>query len=649
MIFPRTGSACLIATAICLSDFASPVAAETRTPSQVGPTRTPITEDTGGELVGPLGLGRGGERTVGPGTNCDFDNLQTAINNAIDGEVLRLADGLDHSNNSYAIVFTGPSFTIRGGYPDCDPASSPSGRTTINVNGGISPVFDIWFDGAGDARQIDLENLRIEGSNGSNAAGVLVEGRVGQLQVNLRNVEVMNNQRTGGSTSHGAGLIVRTTNDAIGSVPLATVDNDSIIASNITDGHGGGIYCESAHDNGASTVLRLGTTLVMENQANSGGGIAVNGCRNVYLYNGGPVLLGLIPTGGFIFNEATLNGGAIYVIGGGEVYLRAQAVAGFGDPDHAALVLGNSAQSGGAATVLGADSVLHVEDAYIENNTADIGGGAFRIITNGELFVRRAAGSGRCAPETAENGLVTRPPCSMVRGNSSDYDGAFSITGSGSADVSRTIIEGNSATFAGEAQFAHVGATNDDGDDSELRVESSLITGHDGVLMVMENNSQLDLRFSTIAGNVGGVMARMRPGAQRTANFSARTGILHHSSTLFQVQGDGAVSMSADCVISNQPGTEFTSSFAFAQIDPQFANPDNGDFQLAYTSPAIDFCDGFNAPQFPDLHGVTRGQEWTGPQLDPRPSLPVSGFYDLGAYEAVWRGDVIFSDRLEMP
>lgn len=605
------------------------------------------TIDSGAIQTLPPSL-RGVDVTVGPDAGCDFNDLQTAINNAVDGDVLRLATGLDHSSRSYGVFFAGPSFTIRGGYADCSASSTPSGRTVIDTAGFPSPVFDIWFDGAGAFRQINLENLAVKGSNGANAAGILVEGRVGQLQVNLRNVEISGNQRTGGATAHGAGLRILTTDDTLGGGPLVTVDNDSVIADNTAAGDGGGIYCQSGHDNGTSTVLRVGKTPILNNQASNGGGIAVDGCRNVHLYSGGAIVL-FFPTGGIGVNNATGNGGGIHVSNSGEVFLRGRSFSGFGDPGHAALLIGNTAAiGGGGALVRDANSILYLEDTFVVNNAADVNGGGLRAINGGQIEVRRRSGTTTCEPVASGGGVLVRPPCSVVEDNSASSGGAVSVSGDSHVDISRTFVRNNQSSGAGTGQFAHIGNSSIyEGPASTLRIESSLITGHDGVLQELGNNAEMDIRWSTIAGNAGGVMARLISGSGKSAEIYTRGVVIDHDTTLFLLQGSGPKTVSGYCVISNQPIADYTYPVAVSEISPGLRNPGAGDFHLANNSPAIDSCvDSLFAPNYPDLDGNVRGQEWTGPEPI-RPPNYYNGLYDLGAYEASWAGDAMFSDRFE--
>jgi predicted outer membrane repeat protein len=592
------------------------------------------------------------ERTVGPGAQCEFDDLQTAINNANDGDVLRLAGGLDHSGRSYQVFFAGPSITIRGGYADCSAGATASGRTDINVDGSSLPVFDIWFDGGGSARQINLENLLIRGSSGSSAAGVAVEGRIGQLQVNLRNVEIADNSRTGSVAARGAGLRVVTSAAAVGAGPMVTVDDDSLIINNQAEGDGGGVYCESSHANGDHVPLRIGNAVIAGNEAANGGGVAIAGCRNVELYTGGEIVLVIIipvPSGGIINNIASNNGGGISVQNGGQVFVRGDSMGDFGDPTHAALLLGNSARSGGGGFVSGADSELNLVDAFAVGNSAEISGGAFRLISDGELTMGRAEGSGACAPVSSQAGVTRRPPCSVVEENSAGSGGAFSVTGGAQAAISRTIFRANEASNSGRGALVDIGNLSiDSGADSELSIASSLIVDHQGLLQSLRNNARVEMRGVTASNNSGGNFARLGPQTDRTAALDIRGMVIDHGASLLTLLGSGTTTAFAQCLVTNQPITEFTSTVATSQIDPQLRNPDGGDYRPSRRSPAIDSCIGsaFEAG-LPDLNGAPRGQAWTGPDPVRPPSYYVDGLFDMGAYEASWPGDAVFADRFE--
>jgi hypothetical protein len=178
-------------------------------------------------------------------------------------------------------------------------------------------------------------------------------------------------------------------------------------------------------------------------------------------------------------------------------------------------------------------------------------------------------------------------------------------------------------------------------------MESSVITDHEGVLMKLGNNAQADIRWSTIAGNTGGVMARLIPGSGRSAAIYTRGVAIDHTSSLFLLQGTGSNTASGTCVVTNQPISDYTFNNSVSQIDPGLRDPAGGNFRLTNNSPAIDTCVDNFAPLYPDLDGNAKGQEWTGPEPIRPPSYYTNGLFDMGAYEASWAGDALFSDRFE--
>ncbi len=579
-------------------------------------------------------------RTVGSLVACDFSDLQSAINVSNDDDVLRVMSGTYSGGFS---IFS-KSLTVVGGFSDCS-SSSSSGKSTLDGQGS-NLVLDIYYpDSIGDpARQVNIENMTIQNGGGSGflSGGALVQGRPGLFSVNFRNVEISNNSRAS-VDDNGGGLSVLSSGDFSGSGTFVTLDNDSIVASNTTAGNGGGIHCRSVYDDGTVTMLRMGTTPVISNVAENGGGIAVDGCQNVYLYNGGPVFL-FLPAGGFVNNTAANRGGAIYVENGGEVFLRARALAEFGDAGEAALLASNSADYGGAAQVRGTGSSLFVEDAYVIGNTANVLGGAFRVDLEGSLVVTRREAAGACQPIESGGGVLSRPPCSVIDDNSGSGGGAFSLAGDSMIDVSRTIIRNNTSGGSGGPVARVTNSSIYTGAVSTLRMEGSLVHGNGGgFLFSASNNARIQIFHSTVANNPV-TFGRVSASANQVADIEVFSSIIQTSSWL-SASGDGTLDLRLDCVIGNSPiaDTSATTSFAYSNVDPQFLDAAGHNYRLQSSSPAIDYCDGVNAPLYDDLDGNTRGVTWTGPAPDPAPN-PASGPFDLGAFEI---RNPLFSDRFE--
>lgn len=570
-------------------------------------------------------------RTVGPDAACNYSDLQNALSASSDDDTVRVMSGT--YTGSFAVY--SKSLSVIGGFPDCT-STTPSGRSTLDGQGN-GLVLDIYYpaDSGDPTRQVNIENMIIRngGGSGFSSGGALVQGRPGLFTVNFRNVEISNNSRDG-AADDGAGLRVLSFGDFVGFGTFVTVDNDSVIAQNTTAGDGGGVHCKSSYDDGTVTMLRMGTTPVIGNEAENGGGIAVDGCQNVFLYNGGPVFL-FIPAGGFVNNTAVDGGGAIYIVNGGEVFLRGISVSGFGDTDEAALLANNNAEYGGAARVRGEGSSLEVEDAYVIGNTAGVLGGAFRVELGASLTVNRRNGADECEPPVSSGGVLSRPRCSVIDDNTGvTGGGAFSLAGESSIDVGRTIVRNNTAGGGGGPVARVTNSSIYTGAVSAFRMEGSLVYGNDGIfLFSANNNARIRIFHSTVVDNSTTFARLVAQDPNQVADIEVFTSIVQTSSWLSAV-GDGTLDLRFDCVIGNAPSgdTGATTSFAYSNVDPQFVDAAENNYRLGARSPAIDYCDDVNPPQFDDLDGNTRGVAWSGPDPDSAPNA-ASGAFDLGAFE----------------
>ena len=588
------------------------------------------------KTAGPPYVPRGGAvvRTVGPDGACDFSNLQTAINSSNDDDVLRVMSGTYTGGFS----ITSKALSIIGGFTDCT-STTPTGRSTLDRQG-TGLVLDIFYQAAvGDpVRQVNIENMNIRNGGGSGffSGGVLVEGRPGRLAVNFRNVQISDNNRTG-TADNGAGLRVFSTGDVDGAGAFVTLDNDSIVSSNTTAGDGGGVYCNSQFDDGTLTMLRMGTTLVFDNEAERGGGVAVDGCRNVFLYNGGPVVL-IFPAGGIVGNTANLRGGGLFLDSGAEVTMRATEFNGFGDPSEAALMAGNTADFGGGADVIGGSSLV-LEDTYVDGNTGTLFNGGIGVSIESELTVRRSTASDECPDPVSGGGVLSRPPCSVIEDNFSQNVGGIGATTGALVDISRTIFRRNEASAAdGVAALRASGAATFR--ITDVRAEGVLI--HDNIgdrAIEVQGITFMSLLYSTVVDNSNDVLLVTAPTGQQ-AILEVYSSILRAAdgASVLTEEGDGEQESIAICVITNRnvADTGFDLDSDYSQFNgPLFRDPANEDFRLRFRSPAIDYCTSANGTQFAGLDGGSRGVAWAGPQPDSNPA-GASGDYDLGAYETAF-------------
>ncbi len=572
-----------------------------------------------------------GPVTVGPDGNCDFPTVSAGVANQLDGGDVRVMSG---TYNLGAQLVLSKNIRLIGGYPDCFANSTPSGRSTLN-RGGSGLVLDIFYsaDFGAPIRQVEVENFVITGGGGSGlfSGGAVVEGRPGRLVVNFRNVEFSNNSRTG-TGGNGGGLRVITTGNRDGESTFVTLDNDSRVANNSASSDGGGIYCQSVHDQGTGTILRIGSTLVFDNSATNGGGIALDGCKNTFLYNGGPIVL-IFPAGGIINNTATEDGGGLYLVNGAEAELRGIPSGVFGEPEDAALIAGNTADIGGGAYVEGTNTSLLVEDAYVINNTAFIGGG-FHAANNAALMVGKNTFPGRCEPPFSGGGVFTRPRCSVIEGNDG-RGGAVSAFATSNVEIYRTTIRENTVLDGSTGTIARLLSG------AQIRFEGVVFDGNTGGFgLDVQDGSTADIMFSTIVNN-DGTIGRARASAGQTTTINILSSIIEKPfGDFFQTEGSGDSVIRYDCVLSDRSTSDWGATSvnqSTGERDPLFIDPASGDYRLSDRSPAIDYCDDSNLPQYTGLDGEGRGFAWTGPGPFVPPTGAVNGGnYDIGAHEMVF-------------
>lgn len=593
--------------------------------------------------------------TVGPGAGCAHATLQAAIDAATDGQTIRIASTSVYLGQTY--VITDKSLTLRGGYPDCSTSSTPSGRTTLDANNTASALA-VLSGSTTTNRTVILENLRIRRGRNTQGGGVLMNGYPGRLRVELRNVEISNNQAIAGGWLNGVGggIALLTAGPRQASGAMLLIDNQSTLINNSAHSVGGGLACldDSASE---GVLIRIGSTLVFQNTAASGAGMAFIGCQGVRLHNGGPFVT-LLPSGGIVSNTASELGGGLYLGNEAEVEMTAAASGNYGDWADAALISGNSAHSGGGFYV-GGGSTLTLIGTRVRHNTATSRGGGGLVQDDGRLTMRELLPTA-CLPVQTSGGVTTLPPCSTLENNSAGEGGALFVHDSLLATVRNTYLQNNSATAVGSVLFL-LGSTAD----AALTLESALVTGNSGhypFITEADNGhrAQLIVNASTLADNPPAAFALVRniaatPGS--IAQTSLRNGIAHHAASQPVVSrfGNGTHVVSADCLIASPPlassGLQTELTRGYSAIAPGFVDAAGGNYRLQQNSPAIDYCDGEYPPSVNhDLDGKPRNQLWTGPAPIAASGRIPGGRYDLGAFEAQVPsspGNGIFSDGFE--
>lgn len=526
--------------------------------------------------------------TVGPDTNCDENDLQSAINNAADNTELRLQAGTFTGNFD---IF-GTDLTIRGGYLDCDDAN-PGGSSTLDAADSGRPLL---VGSSNSSSEVYLENLFIEnGSVADDGGGIEIDGSDAHHEVTLDNVTVRFNHADG----YGGGVFMTGDSDMrlrlTGSTTI--LGNDAGVAGSNGAGEGGGIYCRGV---GSAGFIQFEDGLVSLNSSvNTGGGISLQGC-NLFMDSDAQVA----------FNDAGSVGGGI------AAKLDSDVTVSGGGSDS---IVNNSASADGGGVFAADDATLDLRDAVIRDNSADAGGGLF--MRDNAVLTMGQSGSAPCSASA----------CSTLRDNSATAGGGLLMSG-GTASITRTRIEGNSATGNGSVASLVGGAS--------LRIESSVVYENPGLdLFRLAIDGELEIAWSTVADNAAESgspeIIRLTPDDVTTTALRLVSSIFWNPGRDVLLLNDGLgsnYSAEYDCLVSNELAT--LSGFTRSVVDdPLFVDPGDDDYHLQSMSPAIDACDDTNAPTVADIDGDSRGRDIGAPSML---------VFDIGADESG-----LFSDRFE--
>ncbi|MDA8016137.1 MAG: hypothetical protein MPN21_01715 [Thermoanaerobaculia bacterium] len=532
-----------------------------------------IDMDGGGSGPLPLLL------TVGTDAACSHSTLQAALNTASsagpENDIVRIAT--HHADASISAEIFAHSVTIEGGYASCS-SFVPAGRTVLDGTGGTAgSVLTIWGGNAEDRHIVILRNLVISGGEDDGfGGGIDISGGMG---VRLENSIVEDNEST-----RGGGISTR------GGSAAVTLEDFSQVLNNRAHDVGGGVFCADGYASAFDSAIAF-------NEAARGGGVAVDQGCSFRLDSGGPLR-------GVFLNTASIQGGGIYVRGGGELELNGTSAA-------PASVVSNTAASTGGGIWL-TDGTARTRNARIDSNIAGLGGGVGVGVGGSFRMERRPDGICHAADR-----------CSTLSGNVADRGGALYVNSStGSAEVYQTYVEGNMANLEGSAAYLTVSA--------DLSMEGVVLAENQGgeSVIKLRGGTEGRLAFVTMTRN----QASEAVIVTRDDTFGDADGLEIYSSILWETSTGpllepGGTPLSLDCLIvddsSGLPGDYIS------VVPPVFLDALAGDYHLHPSSPAVDYCDtAAYSPKSTDLDLQERG--WDHPEI---PDQFLISWYDIGADE----------------
>ncbi|MEZ5471616.1 MAG: hypothetical protein R3E90_07535 [Marinicella sp.] len=388
---------------------------------------------------------------------------------------------------------------------------------------------------------------------------------------------------------------------------------------------GGGLYCDdSASIYTPTHVVNAG---ISNNSTNlSGGGVYLtNGCQMVF--QAGRLEHGFLDFRGIAGNQAKINGGGIMIGGGAKMYLTPPAGHTVNVSDNIADSDNNGSGNGGGVFVTGVDSVFQATNSYLALNSAHKGGGAYV----------EAAGYFNWL-STAQD-CVDNKRCAYIKENHANQQGGgIFVTGIDSeVELLRAAMEFNRADF---------GTTIYVDDEAKFRMDYSIVShnGNNGAngffdegVIHAHNNAWLNIKQSTIADNFAETAVFVTDITPFSINIY--NSIIHDPSSglVADISQQQANDFFAFCIMFHEDSGLYGNDVIVQ--NPQFINRQSRDFRIdGLQSLAVDEC--FELSSYDkDYLGANTG--WDDPNV-----MASGGGYDMGAFES-FDGDVIFKSSLE--
>lgn len=502
---------------------------------------------------------------AGPPT-CGYSSVQSAVEAAGDGDVIKVATGtytgVSDKGGHTQVVYVDKSVTIRGGYTTAfseppDPTANP---TTLDAEGGGRVLFIM-----GDISPT-IEGLRLTGGDAT-ALGSDEEG--GGVYVQSAAVTFTDNQVFGNTAANGGGFTLYdsastlshntiTSNDAQSSGGLwmwqcdnatlndniisyntaisdtgglRSLDGDNITLINNTIAHNSGDWSGGVDIRGDGVTLRGNT--IISNTATTGGGLALSGSielvgneisHNTAVGGGG----GAVVTGGTpTFVNNTISNNQAENGGGVQSFWSAPTFTGN-------IFSENSGMYGGGIS-LGDDNGTLSFNTFISNTATHQGGGLY---LQGDHLI---------------NG-------NTISANSAVEGGGVFIT-QGGATLTNNLIYDNLASGPGFGSGINIGLGTPD------LLHNTIAGNHGGSGGVWLADSTITMTNTIIVSHTVGV--RVESNASVTLESTLwGTGAWANDTDW---SGDGEI-----INVSDQWG------------DPDFIDPDAGDYHIGSNSDAID-------------------------------------------------------------
>jgi len=312
----------------------------------------------------------------------------------------------------------------------------------------------------------------------------------------------------------------------------------------------------------------------------------------------------------FDSNNASFRGGAIALlastVGPGEAYLDNVTITNHTVPDDGggfyalrgigvienSTISNNSASRGGGigafATTTGGSEITVINSSVTNNSASSTGGGMYslraEIDIQGSSFSNNNAtgaagrGGGLAFAATASGGsIVTLNDVTLEGNTAEEFGGGMGISGS------TTVVNGDRVRIVGnEAVFLDAGGLTISGGTvnlSNLLVADNTGTNFGGSGISMSGSADVTITNATIYGNRNAfALAAIAEGGTLTLN----------NSILWDNDGSSGIDPVVNATVSHSIIQGGFAGTNVLNVNPQLADPNNGDYALSAGSPAID-------------------------------------------------------------
>ncbi len=527
--------------------------------------------------------------TVGNNANaCSYTSLTDAINLSNSDEI-RVAS--DKIYEEHIVINDGntQNLIIRGGYENCTAAGLGIGNGSRAIIEGVNsqqlqPMISI----AGNSQQKTVELRHLIIRNGQ-ASGILSASWV---DLTLNNVYIGNHKERGLSLSGGNQLV--------------NLQNVNVVLNQRS-----GLLCT-----GSQNIVNINNNsrFAYNDSLSSGGGISVlNSCE-----------VNADSSVTIEFNDAMLNGGGVYAASAAHVNLNGTLIQSNTTDDN------NQNNSGGGIYATNGGTIVNAPNVKLLNNEAPRG--AAMAVTDQAVLTANAV-------NIPANLCLTIGRCVQIIGNTSPDP---SLVGNGAGffvDDQASIYLAHAYMQGNNARFGALGVVQND---AYANIEGSIMikNGNNQATYVLETGTGgiLDLRDVTIADNES-ILTQLNTGGDGLI-FVQSSIIQNPKGGLTASNGGNSLSFNIECSIISEAQSFGSLPSGVIIDDADFINPDDNNYHIKPTSPAVDFCEGIaliNTGYDIDLEN--RGYD--------DPNVVDNGLNthnDAGADEYRWDNDLIFMD-----